>query len=178
MLLDGYTITQLMDCIADADKIRVVVSLSNPIEDVFPYLNATLGSATYNYNVKVVVLKKQHRLITIYSEMVTMAKVDDEEDAESVLNWLQDLINTTWENRNQITPSYEIQKLLSPVDIYGLLPRTNCKLCGENTCYAFTCALLAGTRSIEQCPILSEPEHSEAKDRLWSALIADDMAQI
>ncbi len=177
-LMEKFQITQIMDCIADSSKIRVIASLSNPIEDVFPYLNATIKNTTYNHNAKVVVIKKQHRLITMYSEMVTMAKIDDEEDAKYTMSWIKEVVNSTWERRNEIAPSYEMQKLLSPVDIYGLLPKTNCKQCGENTCYAYTCALLAGTRNTNQCPLLDDPEHAKAKDRLWSALIADDIARV
>ncbi|MBT4512789.1 MAG: Fe-S cluster protein [Chloroflexi bacterium] len=177
-LLNNCDITQIMECIADATKMRVIASLSDPIDEVFPYLNATVSNITYNHNAKVLVIKKQHRLITIYSEMVTMAKIDDEEDAKRILNWVREIVNSTWERRNEIVPSYETQRLLSPVDIYGLLPKTNCKQCGETTCYAFTCALLAGTRNIDQCALLDSPEHAETKDRLWSALIADDIAQV
>ncbi len=177
-LMESFQITQVMECIAEEDKKRVVATISNPIEKVFPYLNATNKRITYNHNAEIVVLKKGRKLITIYSEMVTMAKVDDEADAIDILGWIQHLVNSTWDKRDEIVPSYEIQKLLSPLDIYGLLPKTNCKQCGENTCYAFTCALLASTRNIDQCPLLDNPEHAEAKDRLWSALVADDIAQV
>ncbi len=177
-LMEGFRITQIMECIAEADKIRVIAMVSNPIEKVFPYLNAINKRITYNHNAEIVILKKDRKLITIYSEMITIAKVNDEDDAKNILRWIQIMINETWKRRNEIVPSYEVQQLLSPVDIYGLLPKTNCKLCGENTCYAFTCALLAGTRNVEQCGVLSEPEYADAKDRLWSALIADDIVQI
>ena len=178
MKLKGFEITQEMVCIAEPNKIRVVASLSNPVADVFPFLNATVKNITYNHNAGIVVIKKGYRLITIHSDFVTMAKVDNREDAEQTLEWIKELVNSTWDRRDEITPSYEKQALLSPVDVYGLLPKTNCKLCGEATCFAFTCALLAGKRNVDQCPALNEPEHAEAKDRLWSALIADDMIQV
>ncbi len=178
MLLENYEISQVLDCIADSSKIRVVASLSNQIDEVFPYLNAILNNVTYNHEAKIIILKKEHRLITVYSDMVTMAKVDDEQDVVNTLNWIRELVNDTWEKRDEITPSFQKQQLLGPVDIYGLLPKTNCKLCGESTCFAFACGLLTGTRSIEQCTVLDEPEYVNAKDYLWSALIADDVTQL
>ncbi|MFC2027739.1 (Fe-S)-binding protein [Chloroflexota bacterium] len=167
-----------MTCIADSDKIRVIASLSDPIDEVFPYLNAVIKNITYNHKSKIVVLKRGYRLITIYSDMVTMAKIDDEQDAVRIMQWIQETTNRVWEQRHEITPLFQQQQLLRPLDVYGLLPKTNCKLCGESTCFAFACALLAGTRNIDQCSPLDQSQYAKAKDYLWSTLIADDMARI
>jgi len=44
----------------------------------------------------------------------------------------------------------------SGLDIYKLLPKTNCRECGFATCLAFAMQLAKKTVSIEQCPYLSE----------------------
>jgi len=178
MMIKDFTITQIMPCTAEPDKIRVIASLSNPVDEVFPYLNAVMKNIMYNHEAKIVVLKRGYRLITIYSDMVTMAKVDDEQDAMQILRWIQETINRVWEQRHEIMPSSQRRQMLGPLDVYGLLPKTNCRLCGQSTCFAFACALLAGTRNIDQCPPLSQPQHAEKKDHLWSILIADDMAKV
>lgn len=51
---------------------------------------------------------------------------------------------------------------LSGLDIYKLLPKTNCKECGFATCLAFAMQLAKKAVSIEKCPYLSK----EAKDAL------------
>jgi len=45
---------------------------------------------------------------------------------------------------------------LSALDIYKLLPKTNCKKCGSPTCLAFALRLLAKKASLEECPDVSE----------------------
>jgi 4Fe-4S ferredoxin len=44
------------------------------------------------------------------------------------------------------------------MEIYQLLPKTNCKKCGESTCMAFAVALLSGTRRYNECPPLIEDD--------------------
>ncbi|MFA5410638.1 MAG: acetyl-CoA decarbonylase/synthase complex subunit gamma [Candidatus Omnitrophota bacterium] len=51
---------------------------------------------------------------------------------------------------------------LSGLDIYKLLPKTNCKECGFATCLAFAMALAKKAVSIDKCPYLS----AEAKKQL------------
>ncbi|MCM8783831.1 MAG: acetyl-CoA decarbonylase/synthase complex subunit gamma [Candidatus Omnitrophica bacterium] len=45
---------------------------------------------------------------------------------------------------------------LTALDIYKLLPKTNCKKCGSPTCLAFAMRLLTKKGSIEECPYVSE----------------------
>jgi acetyl-CoA decarbonylase/synthase complex subunit gamma len=45
---------------------------------------------------------------------------------------------------------------LSGVEIFKLLPRTNCKKCGFPTCLAFAMKLAQGQVEIEKCPDISE----------------------
>jgi acetyl-CoA decarbonylase/synthase complex subunit gamma len=44
---------------------------------------------------------------------------------------------------------------LSGLDIYKLLPKTNCKQCGFATCLAFAMALAKKTVDIDKCPFIS-----------------------
>lgn len=178
MLLESCTITHILECIADPTKIRAVASFSNPVDDVFPYLNAVLKNIAYAPGAKTITMKKAHRLIAIYPHMVTIAKADDEEDAKATLRWLQDLINDTWERRESIMPSYEVHQVLRPLDVYSLLPKKNCKLCGEATCFAFGINLLQGSRTPEQCPLLKEAGYSAGRERLSELLGTTDILKL
>jgi len=51
-------------------------------------------------------------------------------------------------------------KELSPIDVYKLLPRTNCKECGESNCMAFATKLVNGEKNIEDCSPLLWPEYT------------------
>ena len=54
---------------------------------------------------------------------------------------------------------------LTGLDIYKLLPKTNCKKCGSPTCLAFAMKLAMKKASLDQCPDVSE----EAKNALEQA---------
>src|SRR3989338_7975773 len=45
---------------------------------------------------------------------------------------------------------------LSGLDIYKLLPKTNCKECGFPTCLAFAMQLAAKKASLDKCPKVTE----------------------
>src|SRR5512133_3690870 len=45
---------------------------------------------------------------------------------------------------------------LSGIQIYKLLPQTNCKDCGDPTCLAFAMKLAAGKAELSACPHVSE----------------------
>lgn len=177
MLLEGFRITHVLDCIADPSKIRAVASLSNHIDEAFPYLNAVLKNIAYNPEAKIITLKEGHRMITIYPHMVTIAKADDEADAVRILEWIRDTVNEVWEQRDSIAPSFETRKAIGPLDIYSLLPRKNCKRCGQPTCFAFGCALITGGRKLTDCPLLAEAEYAAARDRLEELLGTENIME-
>jgi len=54
------------------------------------------------------------------------------------------------------------KKDLQPLQIYRLLPRTNCKLCGCPTCYAFAFDLISRDKRLADCPDLLTGEFSDS----------------
>jgi len=65
-------------------------------------------------------------------------------------------------------------KELSPIDVYMLLPKTNCKECGEENCMAFATKLVNREVSVEQCPPLLtkkyEKNYKQLKEMLKPAV--------
>ena len=54
---------------------------------------------------------------------------------------------------------------LTGIDIFKLLPKTNCKACGDPTCLAFAMKLAASKAQLSACPYITE----EAKVKLAEA---------
>ena len=54
---------------------------------------------------------------------------------------------------------------LTGLDVFKLLPKTNCKKCGKPTCLAFAMQMAQKKASIDECPDVSE----ESKSKLGSA---------
>ena len=50
---------------------------------------------------------------------------------------------------------------ISPIDVYKLLPRTNCAECGEPNCMAFATKVVNGEEVIESCPPLLESKYEK-----------------
>ena len=45
---------------------------------------------------------------------------------------------------------------LTGIEIFKLLPKTNCKECGYPTCLAFAMALASGKAELDACPDVSD----------------------
>jgi len=76
--------------------------------------------------------------------------------------------------RVSVVSAREIRKNIreiSPIDVYRLLPRTNCRECGEPNCMAFATRVVNGELDIGTCPPLQKEEYKTAHTDL-SALMA------
>jgi acetyl-CoA decarbonylase/synthase complex subunit gamma len=59
----------------------------------------------------------------------------------------------------------ETKMALTGIQIFKLLPKTNCKECGVPTCLAFAMNLASGKAELDQCPYVSD----EAREKLAEA---------
>ncbi len=172
MLLNSYKITRTLPCLADPEKIRVIAEISDEIHEAFPYLNAILKGCIYNHPANTLTIRKDRKLITLHAHHITLAKIEDEKEAEEILNWLRDLINETYEKRDQIEPNYSMAAELKALDIYKLLPGTSCKKCGELTCLAFAVKLVGRDTEITRCDPLFSEKYQEKRKVLLDLLRA------
>lgn len=172
MLLHSYKITRTLPCLADPEKIRVIADVSGEIHEVFPYLNAILKGCIYNHPALTLTIKKDGKLFTLHAHHITLAKIEDEKEAGEILKWLQDLINETYEKRKQIEPNLSMAAELKALDIFRLLPGTNCKKCGELTCLAFAVKLVGRDTEITRCDPLFSEKYQAKKDVLIELLQA------
>ncbi len=61
-------------------------------------------------------------------------------------------------------------KELSPIDVYKLLPKINCKECGVDNCMAFATKIVNREMTLDQCPPLKKKEHEKAYNQLKELL--------
>ncbi len=159
MLISAIKLTRTYPCLAEPGKIVVVGEPDAPIDGVLPLLNAILPNVvSYNPMAGVMTLRRQPGLLTLYPQRVTLTQVAGVEQALELLAAVRDLVNQTWAQREQIKPRQEGWRTPRPLDVYELLPRTNCRACGEATCMAFAFGLLQGRHRPESCPPLREPD--------------------
>ena len=63
-----------------------------------------------------------------------------------------------------------MRQRLKPMEVYKLLPGTNCKACGQPTCFTFALRVTAGAAEPEQCPPLFTEPLREKRDKLLSLM--------
>lgn len=59
---------------------------------------------------------------------------------------------------------------ISPIDVYKLLPRTNCGECSLPNCMAFATRVVNGEAVIDECPPILTPAHARARESLEELL--------
>jgi ArsR family metal-binding transcriptional regulator len=168
MLLKDYTFeTMLPECNPMAETINAIAHLSEDVSEVLPYLASVIKVCTYDDNTKTLTFRREGKGIVMYPRKVTVTKLGDREEATKTIDELKDLINTTYENRYNIQPCYKKGGELKYLDVFRLLPGTNCKECGEPTCLAFATKVVQQEASISQCsPIFGERFEEKRKTLL------------
>jgi len=164
MLIDQYDLEVFTPpCDPGAERYAARARLTVDISEVLPYLNATLYGAIYHPSANALTWKKGGHNIAFHAYEIATSNVDDRESAEREIKGLIDLVNRTWERQAEITPDTTTRQRPTPMAIYKLLPNTNCKECGEPTCYSFALKLAASKKKLVDCPNLGEPDY---KDKL------------
>ena len=131
-----------------AKHLRCVAYLDENISDVLPYLNTVLRGHQYITDPPSLTLKFNGKLITIYSQEIAINIVKDKAEADKILEWLKQEINDTWKRRNQIKPSFSVAQKPGILNILKLLPKTNCKECGQPTCMVFALLVIEGKKAL------------------------------
>lgn len=176
-LVRAITLIRTLPCLADPGKIIVIGETDAAIDGVLPLLNAILPNiVSYHPFSGVMTLRRRPGLITLYPDKVMITQVADVEEGLTLLAAICDLLNRTWARRDEIQPRHEGRRVPRPLDVYELLPRSNCRACGEATCMAFAFGLLESRHRPEECPSLVDP--SFAAQRLALAEMLDQAGEI
>lgn len=172
MLIETYDIEVFTPpCDPGSERYAAKARLTVDISETLPYLNATLRGAVYLPAAQALTWKKGGHNVAFHAYEIVTSNVEDREGAEKELKGLIDLVNRTWERRAEITPDTATRQRPTPMAIYKLLPNTNCRQCGESTCYAFALKLAAAQKSPGDCPPLAEPQHAQKRSALDAIVI-------
>ena len=162
MLIEHYDLKVFTPpCDPGAERFSAFAELSVDISDVLPYLNATLRGAIYHRSANALTWKKGGHTIAFHASQIATSNVEDYEAAVAEIDSLIELVNRTWERRAEIAPDYVTRQRAPLMTVYRLLPQTNCKQCGEPTCYSFAIKLVASQKKITDCAPLDELHHAK-----------------
>lgn len=132
------------------------------LSPLFPYINAVADHAQYFEKPEFIKFLFAKRLCGLHADQGAFAPVDDLAEAMVVLPRLLDFLQNIAHRRSEIVPRHKRFKPVSAVDIYRLLPGSNCRLCGYATCIAFAAALSRQQSTMAKCPHLVGPVEETA----------------
>ena len=72
----------------------------------------------------------------------------------------------SWKSRSETTPREEPRVRASAMEVFRLLPRTNCGACGEKTCMAFAAKLASDEARLEECTPLDASAREQLRRKL------------
>jgi len=141
-------------CNPGFESVHCIAHLDQDIAEVLPYLNAVLGGFDYLKDPPAVIFRSRGKLITVHGNKIAINALRDEAEADKILEWLKREINAAWKNREDLEPSYEGVPKPKVIEILKLLPRSNCRECGEPTCMVFAARMAEGVKGPDDCPPL------------------------
>lgn len=154
MLLESYDLEIFNSaCNPGAMAVHCFAHLDQDVSRALPYLNSVLGGFEYIQEPPSVTFKVHGKLITVHGRKIAINALKDEEEAHKIVTWLKGEINSAWDNREQICPSFKGVGRPQFIEVLKLLPKTNCRKCGAPTCMVFATKLIDGV-GVEKCPEL------------------------
>ncbi len=169
--LESISLTETTPCLAEPGKIIVTGQPSRSLDPVLPFLAALPSVISFNPDTLSLAMRRSPGLISMDPHRVSITQVEDLDHGLQLLVALTDLVNFTWVNRGELCPVTSRKRPPRPLDIYPILPGTNCKACGEATCMAFAYALLNGERAPGDCePLYKEPAYQDRRQALENIL--------
>jgi len=167
MLLNGYRPEiSRPTCNNTFQSLHCIAHLDEDVSDALPYLNAVLGGDTYIKDPPSVTFKAHGKLITVHARKIAVNALKDENEARHILEWLKDEINDAWANRGEIAPKYDGKTVPHIIEIYKLLPRSNCRRCGQPTCMMFASLAAQGIKGSGDCPEMTAEGAAKLQDYL------------
>ena len=178
MLIETYDLEVFTPpCEPGAERFSAVARMTTDLREVLPYINATLRGAVYHTAAAALTWKKAGHNIAFHPDRIAVSNVPDREAAIQEVEGLIKLVNRTWERRAEIGPSYEVRCRPGMMEVYKLLPRTNCKACGQPSCFVFANKLVTGQVRLQDCPELGQACYAEQQAQL-ADILGDEMPAI
>jgi DNA-binding CsgD family transcriptional regulator len=129
---------------------------------LFPYINGVLDDALwYEHPEHVTFLFEGYRCV-LYPDLAAVHFFETRQGALAFIPRFMNYLETLDRDKERILPNLNQIRHISVLDIFRLLPRSNCRDCGFTTCMAFSAAVAKGKAVADQCPGLAQPMSESA----------------
>ena len=167
--LEVVELRQLLPCIADSTKFRIIARFEPALEGALKLLEPLFPRARYSEKIGALIIQKGNILITIYSAgNVTMTMIKSEAEARETLDDLKNTINEAIVKG--VTPAAREKIKVDHTEIFQYLPKTDCQICGEQSCYAFAIKLVGRETVLDKCTPLLEAKYTTNLEHIRTLL--------
>ncbi|MCL2774851.1 MAG: hypothetical protein FWD71_16110 [Oscillospiraceae bacterium] len=166
MFLEEIKVIETSPCLANEKLFKGLTRASVSLTELLPYLNAVVEKSNYQPSSNSFVFKKGIIGFILQDTSINITQFANITELYEILDWVKELINATYESREYIEPNYKARKIVPALTIYNLLPKKNCKECGESTCMAFAAKLNKLDAEIDDCPLLKKSEYADLRQKL------------
>lgn len=166
-LIEKYDVAlSTPECDLTSSVYKAEVSLDADISEALPYLNATLRNTEFIPAIPVLVWTEDAHKYALRARELAISNISDRKQALRLVGDIVSRINSVWERRADMEPSFESYERPKVLEILKLLPRSNCRECGLASCMAFADSLSKDKKALCDCPPLSDPERARELEAL------------
>ena len=166
--LEVVELRQLLPCIADNTKFRIIARFEPPLGGALKLLEPLFPRARYSDKIGALIIQG-NILVTIYAAgNATMTMIKSEEEARETLDDLKKTINEAIVKG--VTPVPREKVKVDHAEIYKYLPKTDCRICEEQSCYAFAIKLVGRETALDKCTPLLEARYGTNLEHIKTLL--------
>jgi ArsR family metal-binding transcriptional regulator len=158
-------------CEPGAEYWNATARFEDDISEAFPYLNAQWKNAIYSPVAKQLTFGFEGRAVALKPHEITISNLPDRDAATIEMEKIVAEINRIWMDRENLDPLHTPRKRLVAMEVYQHLPQTNCKICGQPSCFAFASKITVGEADVMACtPLFDEVQYAEKRQGLLDML--------
>ena len=158
-------------CEPGAEYWNATARFAEDMSAAFPYLNAEWKDVIYSPGAQQITWRFDDHAVAIKPREITISNLPDRDAATLAMEKIVAEINRICMERENLTPLHTPRKRLVAMEVYQLLPQTNCKLCGQASCFAFASKLTVGEAEVASCtPLFDDPQYAEKRAALQAML--------
>ena len=153
-------------CLPGSPRWSSRVEIDEDLTGLLPYLNGYLKKRFYDPNSQTIVFKMDGHAVSVRPHEIRIGNLLDKEEGEKVAKKVINFINYIETKRDEIIPDFTRKEPPKAIEIFKLLPKTNCRKCGYLTCMAFATALAKGEADLDDCPELNEGLYKDNRGKI------------
>lgn len=143
---------------------RAGIAFDVDVSHLFPYLNAVAVEPVYYEKPHYIQFLFEGHRAALYPREAALASFHTRDEAFRFIERLIAFLNEVDARKGSLTPNHKMHQPVKVMDVFKLLPRTNCKACGLATCLAFAAAVSKGEVEPDLCPELVDPQSPQVKE--------------